>query len=173
MYVYVYWQAYSGAYFYSHYVFIAVLSGKELFTFNADLFVDDDGALDQAEEDTYNLEAKAREAEEERLMAAERAKAQEEQERLAEVQRLELEARRHKEELRRAAVRAKKSTFKVDEIVVNEPVFDDDEEEDLSPFEDTDAVQLAVDDELFDDEAEDDDEEQQSESPTAEEGDDN
>lgn len=150
----------------------AVLSGKELFTFNADLFVDDDGALDQAEENTYNLEAKAREADEERLMAAERAKAQEEQERLAEVQRLELEARRHKEEIRRASVRAKKSTFKVDEIVVNEPVFDDEEEEDLSPFEDTDAVQLEVDEEPFDEDGDEDDDEQQGESPTAEDGDD-
>lgn len=132
----------------------AVLSGKELFTFNADLFVDDDGAIDQSEENAFNLESKARQEEEDRRMAAEQARAQEEQNRLAEVQRLEIEARRHKEVLRRAAVRSKAQVFTVDGIIVNEPIFDADEDEDMTPFDDNDAVQLSIDEGLFEEEEE-------------------
>lgn len=128
-----------------------------MFSFNADLFVDDAGAIDKSEETNFCLETKALQAEEDRRMEVEQARAQEEQNRLAEVQRFEIEARKHREELRRAAVNARNNTFKVDDIIVNEPVFDGDDDEDLTPFDDVDAVQLAADE----DEEEDDEEDEQ------------
>jgi hypothetical protein len=36
-----------------------VLTGKELFSYNAALFVDDDGAIDASEEDALNQETRA------------------------------------------------------------------------------------------------------------------
>jgi hypothetical protein len=59
-------------------VFAAVLSGKELFNYNSSLFVDDEGAIDAAEEQTFNAESAAQaEAEEAQARAdAERAQAE-------------------------------------------------------------------------------------------------
>lgn len=65
----------------------AVLSGKQLFTYNSSLFVDDDGAVDQTDEEEYQREQKLREDREEAMARAAAARAQEEQDRLLELHR--------------------------------------------------------------------------------------
>ena len=67
--------------------YTAVLSGKQLFTYNASLFVDDEGAADQADEEEYQREQKLREEREEAMQRAAALKAQEEQDRLLELHR--------------------------------------------------------------------------------------
>jgi hypothetical protein len=63
------------------------LSGKELFTFNSSLFVDDDGAVDEAEDIQYQNEQRLQAEREEAMSRAVAAKAQEEQQRLFEMER--------------------------------------------------------------------------------------
>jgi hypothetical protein len=65
---------------------LAVLSGKELFNYNSSLFVDDDAAIDAAEENALAIEMKKSEEEEERREKEEAEKAQKEQMRLMEAQ---------------------------------------------------------------------------------------
>jgi hypothetical protein len=69
---------------------LSVLSGKELFNFNAALFVDDDAALDATEENALNADTKRSEEEAEAIAKAEAERAQEEQLRLLEIHRLEV-----------------------------------------------------------------------------------
>jgi hypothetical protein len=110
----------------------AVLSGKELFNFNASLFVDDDAAIDATEENALSARAKE-----------EAAKAQAEQMRLAEAQRLEEEARLFREEQRRIAARdPDRVTFMLGNVIINQVVFDVDEKENLEPF--VDVIETTV-----------------------------
>ena len=69
---------------------LSVLSGKELFNFNAALFVDDDAALDATEENALSADTKRSEEEAEAIAKAEAERAQEEQLRLLEIHRLEV-----------------------------------------------------------------------------------
>lgn len=134
---------------------LSVLSGKELFSYNASLFVDDDAALNQEEEQALSQETRAREAEEERRAEEDRERAQREQMRLAEAQLIEEQIRRQKDEMRREAARSRKHTIVVDGVVVNQPVFDVEEYEDLTPFNDVDGMQVSIDEGLFEDDDED------------------
>jgi hypothetical protein len=114
---------------------LSVLSGKELFKYDASLFVDDDAALNESEETEFNAQLKL---EEEQSLAQERmeaAKAQAEQERLMEAQRLEDEANAAADEERRErARRPDRVTFLLGNIVINQIVFDVEEKEDLGLF---------------------------------------
>jgi len=56
---------------------LAVLTGKELFNFNAALFVDDEGALDADQEEKLNAEMIALRIEEEKVAEEEAQRAQE------------------------------------------------------------------------------------------------
>ena len=69
---------------------LSVLSGKELFNFNAALFVDDDAAIDATEENALSADTKRSEEEAEAIAKAEAERAQEEQLRLLEIHRLEV-----------------------------------------------------------------------------------
>ena len=71
---------------FASYFVAAVLSGKELFNYNSSLFVDDDAAIDAAEENALAIEMKKSEEEEERREKEEAEKAQKEQMRLIEAQ---------------------------------------------------------------------------------------
>lgn len=114
---------------------LSVLSGKELFSYNASLFVDDDGAIDAADEKEMALQLKLDALREEARQKEEAERIQEEQRRLAEAQLLEMEVRRQKdEERRKAAASDKRTTFIMNQIVINQVVFEDDEVEDLTPF---------------------------------------
>mmetsp|Transcript_17194 Transcript_17194/g.37563 ORF Transcript_17194/g.37563 Transcript_17194/m.37563 type:complete len:380 (+) Transcript_17194:243-1382(+) len=114
---------------------LSVLSGKELFNFNKDLFVDDDGAMDAAEERTFNAETELRRVKEEAQAEAEAQRIRAEQERLSELQRVEFEVRLSKEVDRRVAAAAKgRATFMMGEVQINQVVFEDDEEEDLALY---------------------------------------
>lgn len=113
---------------------LAVLSGKELFNYNSSLFVDDDAAIDQDEEDKLALENKKSEEEEEAKEKLDQERAQAEQLRLAEIQRLEIEERIYRYEAKRQRAETRAFTFLLGDIVVNEAVFDEEEIEDLTPF---------------------------------------
>jgi multidrug efflux pump subunit AcrA (membrane-fusion protein) len=117
-------------------VFAAVLSGKELFNYNSSLFVDDEGAIDAAEEQTFNAESAAQAEAEEAQARADAERAQAEQLRLAEVQRLEDEANAHKDEQRRQLARAaNRIMFELAGVRINQIVFDvmDMEDRELFP----------------------------------------
>ncbi len=115
---------------------LSVLSGKELFAYDISLFKDDDAAINRAQEAELSGQ-KALDAEAEALLeAAEAEKAQKEQERLMEVQKVEREARRLKDEDRRRVAALKDMLFDLGGVTVNEVVFDEDEREDLTPFAD-------------------------------------
>ena len=119
----------------SLYLFVAVLSGKELFNYNAALFVDDDGALDEKDEQEMNADMVQRKLAEEQKAREEEERIQAEQQRLFELQQIEFEARRHKEAERRLAAAAPgRATFILAGVEVNQVVFEDDEEEDLHVF---------------------------------------
>lgn len=115
---------------------LSVLSGKELFNFNASLFVDDDGALNDEDEKLYNSEFLRREKEEEERAKVEYERVSAEQERLAQLQQAELAALRHKyEEKRLHAAAATRKTIQLLGVIVNSIVFEDrDDDEDLAPF---------------------------------------
>ena len=113
----------------------AVLSGKELFKYNASLFVDDDGALDASEEDSFSKQQKADADLEEAKLKAETERAQAEQKRLSEAAQIEIEIRKQKEDARRAAAAdPNRATFEFCGVIVTAVVFEEEEEEDLVPF---------------------------------------
>lgn len=117
--------------------FVAVLSGKELFSYNASLFVDDESAFDTTNDDTLETEMKELQRREEEKIAEETRRAQEEQERLMAAHNLEVEARRYREDARRqAATAADRVLLTFNGILINKVVFEDDEEEDLTLFTD-------------------------------------
>ena len=113
----------------------AVLSGKELFSYNSSLFVDDDGAIDESEEQAMNADMIKRKEMEDQKAREEEERIQAEQQRLMELQQSELEHRQRKEQDRRLAAAApNRATFILGSVVINQIVFEDDEEEDLVPF---------------------------------------
>jgi len=112
-----------------------VLSGKELFNYNSSLFVDDDGAIDESEEQAMNADMIKRKEQEEQKAREEEERIQAEQERLAELQKIEFEVRQRKEADRRLFAAAPgRATFVLAGVTINQVVFEDDEEEDLTPF---------------------------------------
>ena len=119
---------------------LSVLSGKELFQFNKDLFVDDEGAVNTADEDEMEKEMQALREAEERLAQEEIERAQKLQEQLREAEELEEAYRtRRIEEWRYAAAQEDKATFLFGDVTVNEIIFvgyDADEKEDLDKFPD-------------------------------------
>ena len=64
----------------------AILSGRDLFTYNSALFIDDDAAIDANEENDLNEQTRRDQEKEEAEEAMEAARAQAEQERLQQVQ---------------------------------------------------------------------------------------
>ena len=113
---------------------LAVLSGKELFTFDASLFKDDDAAVNKAQEIELLDGIKLDKEQEEALEAQELMKAQAEQERLAAALKLEREARRLKDEERCRVAALRENLFELGGVTVNEDVFVEDDKEDLRPF---------------------------------------
>lgn len=73
-----------------------VLTGKELFNFNASLFVDDEGALDAAQENAMNMEMLALREAEERMAEEEAERAQQRQKELREAEEIEEAYRQRK-----------------------------------------------------------------------------
>lgn len=117
--------------------FVAVLSGKELFSYNASLFVDDESAFDTTNDTTLETEMKELQRREEEKIAEETRRAQEEQERLMAAHNLEVESRRYREEARRqAAAAADRVLLTFNGVSINKVVFEDDEDEDLTLFTD-------------------------------------
>jgi hypothetical protein len=118
-------------------LFVAVLSGKELFSYNASLFVDDESAFDTTNDTTLETEMKELQRREEEKIAEETRRAQEEQERLMAAQTLEVESRRYREDARRqAATAADRVLLTFNGVSINKVVFEDDEDEDLTLFTD-------------------------------------
>eukprot|EP01041_Mallomonas_annulata_P007339 gene7339-14984_t len=119
---------------------LSVLSGKELFNFNAALFVDDDAAIDASEEKAMNEETSRALAEEERVAVEEAERAQQEQMRLVELERRYIEELQRKHDEKRQAAAAAASTkmnvFSLDGITINEIIFDVEDQEDLELFPD-------------------------------------
>eukprot|EP01035_Chromulina_nebulosa_P020880 gene20880-27067_t len=114
---------------------LSVLSGKELFNYNSSLFIDDEAALDAQEENQLALETKHLEEIEEANAKVELERAQLEQERLQYIQQIEIEELNRKyEEKRRRALDPNHITFIIDNIIINEVIFEEDELEDLTPF---------------------------------------
>jgi len=114
---------------------LSVLSGKELFNFDSNLFKDDESAVLVDEDDIVEIERKQREEREALLRRAEEARAQKEQDRLMEAQRAELEAAKHELAMRVQRARAPGApTFEFEGVVVNAHVFAYDDMEDLLPF---------------------------------------
>jgi len=114
----------------------AVLSGKELFNYNSSLFVDDEAAINAQEENELAEESKRSEEAEIALEKIDQERAQAEQARLAELQRIEIEARMFKFEEKKRLAALGNSTFRLGDVVINEAVFDEDEVEDLEVFPD-------------------------------------
>lgn len=128
--------------FFVFYLHVAVLSGKELFTYNASLFVDDESAFDTTNDAALEQEMKELQRREEEKIAEETRRAQEEQERLMAAQTYESEARLYKENARRqAAAAADRILLTFQGVSINKVVFEDDEDEDLTLF--TDEVFVA------------------------------
>eukprot|EP01039_Chlorochromonas_danica_P005083 gene5083-5585_t len=116
---------------------LSVLSGKELFSYNASLFVDDESAFDTSDDNKLSDELKEMELKEALRLEEETARAQAEQKRLMEAQLLEIEVRKHREEARRQAARAAdRVTFVFNGIIINQIVFEEEDEEDLELFSD-------------------------------------
>ena len=133
---------------------LSILSGKELFAYDVTLFKDDDAAINKAQEAEMSGQ-KLMDAEAEALLEAKEAeKAQKEQERLMEVQKVEREARRLKDEERREIAAYRHDLFELGGVTVNEVVFNEDEIEDLIPFDDQDSDS--------EDDSEDEDEEEEA-----------
>lgn len=111
------------------------MSGKELFNYNSSLFVDDDAAIDASEEIELNAENKRVQEEEDRRAAAEVERAQAEQYRLLEAQRLEEEENKRQDEERKIlAAAADRIQFRLGDVFINQIVFDISEKEDLELF---------------------------------------
>lgn len=115
---------------------LSVLSGKELFKYDATLFRDDDAAIDKAAEMELSDQRKLSEEQEAVLEKEASEKAQKEQDRLMEVARVEREARRLKDEARVHEALKKLRIMLVGGVSVNEVVFEEDEVEDLALFSD-------------------------------------
>jgi hypothetical protein len=118
---------------------LSVLSGKELFNYNSELFVDDVGAVTRAEEREMNTSSKLEEKQAEARAIYESEKAQAEQDRLMIVQRLEEAERQEKYAKRRIdSLKEDITIFLLGEIKIRELVFDldKDEKEDLELFND-------------------------------------
>jgi len=114
---------------------LSVLSGKELFSFDEDLFKDDEGAGGANDDDLETMERKQREEREALLQEAAEKQAQKEQDRLMELQRAEAAAALHALHERGALARAPGApTFDFEGVQVNAVVFSYDEMEDLLPF---------------------------------------
>lgn len=113
---------------------LSILSGRELFNYNAALFVDDEGAMAAEEENALALQTKIDKMEEENREIADAARAQAEQLRLQEAHRLEEEHRHHVEEERRARAKIGRDTFLLGNITINQVVFEIEEKENLQPF---------------------------------------
>lgn len=113
----------------------SALSGKELFSVNASLFVDDEDDRGAGLDESMSLEQRVRIENE---LAAEKAaaeKAQKEQERLQEVQKAEEAAREALAVERRAKASAPdRPTLTINNVICNLAVFDVEEPEDLQPF---------------------------------------
>lgn len=135
---------------------LSSLSGKELFSFNASLFVDDEHGLDAAEEEKLNAQTRLAAEEEEARQVFEAERARAEQKRLEEERRLEEEERDRQQEVRRQVAALKKEVFQLGAVCINAAVFDVEEYEDLIPFLDEDEYELV---DVEDDDEEDDDEE--------------
>jgi hypothetical protein len=114
----------------------AALSGKELFNYNSSLFIDDDGAVDQEEDTQYQNEQRAQAEREEAMSRAVAEKAQEEQQRLFEIEKLEREHRELDEQRRRDNARASTRYFEVEGVRVKHALFNTPptEREDLTLF---------------------------------------
>jgi hypothetical protein len=116
---------------------LSVLSGKELFSYNASLFIDDESAFDTSNDKTMNDEIKALQKLEEEKLSEETARAQAEQMRLFELQQLELQARKEREALKREkALLKNRPVFRFCGVIVNQLVFQEEEDEDLELFAD-------------------------------------
>ncbi len=113
----------------------SALSGKELFSVNAALFVDDDDDRGTGLDESMSLEQRVRIENE---LAAEKAaadKAQKEQERLQEIQKAEQAAREALTAERRVKAAAPdRPTLTINNVICNLAVFDVEEPEDLQPF---------------------------------------
>jgi hypothetical protein len=116
---------------------LSVLSGKELFSYNASLFIDDESAFDTSNDKTMNDEIKALQKLEEEKLSEETTRAQAEQMRLFELQQLELQARKERETLKREKALFKNHpVFRFCGVIVNQLVFQEEEDEDLELFAD-------------------------------------
>lgn len=114
-----------------------MLSGKELFAYNASLFVDDESAFDTSNDNTIDKEILESTAREEQRIRDETERAQAEQMRLFEVQRIEMEVRQAKDAARRiAAADPNRRILSFNGVQINAIVFEDEEEEDLTLFSD-------------------------------------
>jgi hypothetical protein len=100
--------------------------------------VDDESAFDTSNDNTLNAEMKALADREAQIILEESERAQAEQLRLLEVQRIEQESRRYKEEQRRQQAQNFNQRVMIDfqGIMINKIIFEDDEEEDLTLFPD-------------------------------------
>ena len=150
---------------------LSVLSGKELFNFNASLFVDDEAAIDATEENALNAETRQDLALEEAKAAQEAERAQAEQMRLMEAHRLEVEERERRDAERRRLAAIAAITFMLGNVTINQVVFDDDEKEDLEPFvgDDDDEEENSDEGGCGSDEEEDEDEEDEDDDRDGEE----
>jgi hypothetical protein len=114
---------------------LSVLSGKELFNYDAALFKDDDAGGNIDDDEVIAAETKAREEREAKMRQAEEDRAQKEQDRLMEAARLEAEANKLRlEERKLRAFAPDAPTCELDGIAINMTVFDYEEMEDLLPF---------------------------------------
>ena len=124
-----------------------MLSGKELFNYNAALFTDDDAAISAKEEKALTAETKVTHDEEDEKSKFEREKLMADQEQLMEIYRIEDEERKRTLLLWRQACensyKNKGFIFDFNGVDVNGRVFAIKEDEMLDEFED---------DEVFDDE---------------------
>jgi hypothetical protein len=118
-------------------VITAVLSGKELFNYNAALFVDDESAFDTSNDNVLNEEMKVLQEKEELQIKEEYERAQAEQQRLVEIQLVEMKAREFKEaDKKQLAMAANRATFVFNGVTINQIVFEEDDDEDLELFAD-------------------------------------
>ena len=148
-----------------HFFTVAVLSGKELFSFNSALFVDDDAAIDRDEEEQLNAQTRLAAEEEEARMVFESERARAEQSRLEEVARIEEEERIRVQEERRRLASFAKDVFVLGNIVINQIIFDVEEYEDLIPFAEDDRMEGSniIGDEVSDDDGDDDNDDDRGE----------
>lgn len=99
--------------------------------------MDDESAFDTSNDKTLNAEMKALQEKEEQQIKEEYERAQAEQMRLFEIQKAEIEARRYREEDRRKKASAPdRITFVFNGIIINQIVFEEDDDEDLELFAD-------------------------------------